>query len=203
MWCIAICDDAPSAAAERSRLFEAHVTHNVAHIAATLFAAPLASADGATGIGDDPNLRGSVYCLDVADLAAARRIMESDPFAAGVWGAIAYYEWQAPTGAWLDPQQRPEGLSADYRCYLAVARSPLEVSDALVLGAVRPVEAATASGDPLACAALLRADSLDQARRQAAGAEWVAAAPVAIGRWVRIASVADVVRTRQKAQARP
>ena len=49
-----------------------------------------------------------------------------------MWGAIAYYEWQAPTGAWLDPQQRPEGLSADYRCYLAVSRSSLELRDALV-----------------------------------------------------------------------
>lgn len=196
MWCVALCHDIESGPTERSSLFQAHVAHNVAHMGSFLFTGPLASADGVSGTEDDPRLLGSIYTLDVDSLDAARVIMEADPYMNGAWRQVDYYEWQTPTGDWLEESHRPRGLSAAFRCYVAAARTPFTVAGALMSG---PVSLLTSSGDAdnsLASLALLRAGDIAEATLAAKGAEWVAAAPVAIGRWVRMSSAADLAAAR-------
>ena len=191
MWCVAICRDVEGAS-ERTALFEAHVQHNLAHIGAFLFTAPVARADGSTGIGDDPRLCGSIYCLDVADVAAARRIMEADPFMRGAWGRIDYYEWRGAEGAWSSESARPKGLSADYRVYVAAFAGGEPPAAALMRGALIGLGSTGEAPERLSALALLRANTMGEAESLAPGAAWIYAAPVAIGRFVGIASVADV-----------
>jgi uncharacterized protein YciI len=192
MWCIAICHDVQGGGAARSASFQAHVEHNLKHMGAFLFTGPTASADGASGVGDDPRLRGSLYCMDVKNLSAARAIMEIDPFMNGAWRQIDYYEWRTPAGAWSSDAARPKGLSDGFRCYVAVSQAPLTIDDALMNGEVVPAGTTGAQAAPLRSIALLRAENMQEAVRHAAGADWVASVPVAIGRWVRISSPADL-----------
>jgi uncharacterized protein YciI len=196
MWCIAICHDGENASAARKRQFQAHVAHNIANIGRFLLTGVLASADGVTEIESDPRLMGSLYCLDIESLAAARDLMESDPFADGAWAQIDYFRWDSPSGLWLDETARPKGLRPDYGCYLAASRAPLAVEDALMSGAVVPLASTGASAEPLAAVAVLRAASMAEARVRAKGAAWVAAVPVAIGRWVNIVAAADLAAAR-------
>lgn len=121
---LCLCHDA-AGASKRSELFEAHTIHNIGHLPAFFLTGPIASADGSSGVGDDPRLCGSVYCLDVAGLDEVRTIMEADPFMQGAWNRIDYYDWGTATGAWDDPAARPFGLGADYRCYIAFSADPM------------------------------------------------------------------------------
>lgn len=189
MWCVAICHDIEGGGAARTALFQAHVAHNVTHMSKFLFSGPTASADGASGVGDDPRLRGSIYCLDVADIDAARAVMEADPFNNGAWRQIDYYEWRDPAGAWLSESAREKGPG--FGGYVAVSRTPLAIDDALMRGALSP-RASTGDAPPLASIAFLRAKTIEDAARRARGADWVAAIPIAIGRWMRISSPADL-----------
>ncbi len=192
MWCVAICHDARDGAASRSNVFQAHVQHNIARMGAFVLTGPIANADGSTGIGDDPQLIGSLYCLDVEDIAAARAIMETDPFMNGVWGTIDYYEWQTPRGVWSSENARPQGLSAAYRCYIAAGQDLAHIEGALMSGAIKHLASTGPAPAPLAALAVLRADTIDAARAQAQGASWVASMPIAIGKLVKISSPADL-----------
>lgn len=192
MWCVAICHDIEGGAAARTALFQRHVEHNVARMGMFLLTGPIANADGSTGIGDDPRLVGSVYCLDVQDLAAARAVMESDPFMQGAWDRIDYYDWRNPAGAWSDQSKRPKGLSADDRCYIAAGASALKVEEALMAGPITHLASTGEAPAPLTSLAVLRADSLIAAGARVQDAAWVAAMPIAIGRWVGISSPADL-----------
>lgn len=201
MWCVAICHEVKHGAHARSELFQAHVAHNVANIGAFLFVAPLASEDGVSGVGDDPRLRGSIYCLDVESYEAARRMMETDPFMHAVWHRIDYYRWKAPQGQWLDVKTRPRGLSSDYRCYVAASAAQLMVENALICGAVEQLGSTGNLTEDLTVVSLLRAACINEARNRAAHAAWIAAAPVAIGYWVGISSAADLQVATVPAQA--
>jgi uncharacterized protein YciI len=192
MWCVAICHDIKGGGAARSALFQAHVEHNLARMGMFLLTGPTANADGSTGIGDDPRLTGSIYCLDAENLAAARGVMEGDPFMNGAWERVDYYAWRAPSGVWLDESKRPKGLSASYRCYVAASQARVHVDEALMSGSVEPLASTGAEPAALAYLALIRADAIEEARARAAGADWVAAIPIAIGRWVGISSPADL-----------
>jgi len=198
MWCVALCHDVAGGATARSALFEAHVAHNVANMGSFLFTGPLASADGVAGTEDDPRLLGSIYCLDAADLDAARGIMEADPYFRGAWRQIDYYRWDDPAGAWLDEAVRPKGLSAAYRCYVAAGRAPLSIDGALMNGAISCAGSTGTEAEPLSSLALLQARDIEEAKARAASAAWVAAAPVAIGRWVRISSAAELAEARSQ-----
>src|ERR1700743_1749758 len=198
MWCIAICHDGKEASAARAAQFQAHAAHNIANIGCSLLTGVLASADGVTAIESDPRLIGSLYCLDVEDLTAARRIMEADPFlTGGAWDRIDYYEWRDPAGAWLDEAQRPTGLSDGFRCYVAGSHRPLAVEGALMSGPLTPLASTGASPDPLTSFALLRATSMDDARAKATDPDFLGVVPVAIGRWVKISSAADIASLRR------
>jgi len=192
MWCVAICRDVEGGAAARSALFQAHAQHNIARMGAFLLTGPIASADGATGVGDDPRLAGSLYCIDVETLTAARALMESDPFTNGVRSRIDYYEWDSPVGAWLDESARPKGLSADYRCYVAASTAPLPVDGALMTGSLRFLFSTRPMDAPFSSLVVLRALTMEEARSRATGAPWVMSLPLAIGRWVGISSPADL-----------
>jgi uncharacterized protein YciI len=192
MFCVAICHDRASGAAARSALFQTHAAHNIARMGAFLLTGPIANDDGATGIGDDPRLTGSLYCLDVESMGDARALMESDPFMHEVWDRIDYYEWQSPSGMWSDERARPKGLDPAYRCYIAALREAGNVEDGLMSGRIAHL-ASTGSAPPaLQSIAVLRADTIAAARVRVPAAIWVAAMPIAIGRWVGIASPADL-----------
>lgn len=192
MWFVALCHDVENGGAMRSTLFAAHVAHNIAHIGTFLFTGPLANADGSSGVGDDPRLRGSIYCIEASGLEDVRRVMEADPFMQGAWRQVDYYRWQDPAGAWLNPAQPPRRVGPDFRCYVAVASAPLTTKDALIGGAVAFLGSTGVVAEPAATVAILNAESMAEAAARAAGADWVANAPIAIGRWVGIASKADL-----------
>lgn len=198
MICVAICHDGEDASVARASQFQAHVAHNIANIGTSLLTGVLANADGVMAIESDPRLCGSLYCVN-ADLPATRQIMEGDSFFTGrAWKQIDYYQWQDPTGAWLDTESRPKGLSAEFRCYLAVSKTSLKVDDALMAGGVVPLASTGASPEPLAAIALVRAGSMEEARAMVPGADWVAALPAAIGRWVGVSSLADIESLRKR-----
>lgn len=198
MWCIALCHDGKNASAARAAQFQAHAAHNIANIGSSLLTGVLASADDVTAIESDPRLSGSLYCLDVEDLVAARQMMETDPFfTAGAWERIDYYQWPNPLGAWLDEAARPKGLSPAFRCYVAASRAPLAVEGALMGGSVTPLGSTAAAPGPFAAVALLRAASMEDAKAAAGGPDFLAAVPIAIGRWVKISSAEDIASLRR------
>lgn len=196
MWCVALCHDVEGGATERSALFQAHVTHNVAHMGSFLFTGPLASEDEVSGTEDDPRLRGSIYCLDAEDLTAARGVMEADPYMGGAWRQIDYYEWRNAKGIWSDEAARPQGLNPEYRCYVAAGHAPLAIEDALMIGDIALLGSTGRVSEPFSSLVLLRAGRIEEAKARAMGSAWVTAAPVAIGRWVRISSAADLAAAR-------
>jgi uncharacterized protein YciI len=196
MACLAICHDVEGGGDARSRLFAAHAAHNIANIGDFLFTGPMATADDVSGAGDDPRLRGSIYCLDIDDLSQARSVMESDPFMQGAWRQIDYYQWKDPAGLWVDVTTRPKGLKPDYRCYVAAFGTPTLVEGALMGGALAPWGSTGVVKHPVAAIAVLRAGAIGEATARAAGADWVAAVPVALGRWVGMSSLADIVAAR-------
>jgi uncharacterized protein YciI len=191
MLCVAICHDVEGAA-QRSALFQAHVAHNLKHMGAFVLTGPVATADGSSGVGDDPRLCGSVYCLDAVNLVAARAIMEADPFMQGAWRQVDYYEWRDPRGAWTNEAARPKGLSPDFRCYFAASESEPAGADALMSGALGLVASTGTPQRTFTALTVLHADTIEAARAQAPDGAWVVNVPIAIGRWVRIASPADL-----------
>ncbi|MBL8651119.1 MAG: hypothetical protein JNL35_12050 [Sphingopyxis sp.] len=195
MQILCLCHDA-AGASKRSELFEAHTVHNIANLAAFCLTGPIASADGSSGVGDDPRLCGSIYCLDVAALAEARAIMEADPFMQGAWSRIDYYDWDAAAGAWDDPATRPFGLGADYRCYIAFSVDP--AGEALMAGPAVLLDSTGQVDAPVASAAVFKASDMGAAEALAPGAERVVAMPIAIGRWVGIGSVAELADYRSR-----
>lgn len=192
MLCVAICHDVASGAGARSALFQAHAAHNIACMGAFLLTGPIANDDGSTGIGDDPRLTGSVYCLDIETVGAARDLMESDPFMRGAWDRVDYYEWRSPAGVWSDEKSRPKGLSPAYRCYIAASNVGAAIEGALMQGSMTHLASTGALPPALSHLAVLRADTIADARAKAGSATWVSAMPIAIGRWVGIASPADL-----------
>lgn len=192
MVCVAICHDVASGAAARSALFQTHAAHNIARMGAFLLTGPIANDDGSTGIGDDPRLTGSLYCLDVESVGEARALMESDPFMNDVWDRIDYYEWHSPCGIWSDERARPKGLGPAYRCYIAALREGGDIEDALMSGRITHLASTGKAAPALQSIAVLRADTIAAARARVPAAAWVAAMPIAIGRWVGIASPADL-----------
>lgn len=194
---LCLCHDVEGAS-KRSELFEAHTKHNIGHLPIFCLTGPVASADGATGVGDDPRLCGSVYCLDVADHDEARRVMEADPFMQGAWRRIDYYDWGEAAGAWDDEDARPRGLGADYRCYIAFASTAATADEALMAGPLAPRGSTGDAGAPLAWAAVIRADNMESARARAPDADRVVAMPIAIGRWVRISSAEELADYRAR-----
>jgi uncharacterized protein YciI len=192
MLCVAICHDAASGAAARSALFQTHAAHNIARMGAFLLTGPIADDDGSTGVGDDPRLTGSLYCLDTESVGDARALMESDPFMNHVWDRIDYYEWRSPSGIWSDERARPKGLSPAYRCYIAASCEEDDVEDALMSGRITHLASTGGPAPALQSIAVLRAETIAAARATIPAAAWVAAMPIAIGRWVGIASPADL-----------
>ena len=199
MSCVAICHDSKAASAARQALFQAHAAHNIANIGTSLLTGVLANADGVSAIESDPRLRGSFYCIDTDSFEAARKIMEADPFFTGhAWKQIDYYRWQNPTGAWQMEAARPKGLNVEYGCYLVTSSAALNLSDALMTGTVTSLGSTAPVPEPLASIALVRAAGMEAARTMAPSADWVAALPIAIGRWVHISSLADIEDLRKK-----
>ncbi|WP_260581934.1 YciI family protein [Sphingopyxis sp. PET50] len=192
---LCLCHDA-AGASKRSELFEAHTIHNIGHLPAFFLTGPIASADGSSGVGDDPRLCGSVYCLDVAGLDEVRTIMEADPFMQGAWNRIDYYDWGTATGAWDDPAARPFGLGADYRCYIAFSADP--AGEALMAGPVALLGSTGHADTPLRSVAVLKANDMAAATAQAPGADRVVAMPIAIGRWVGISSAMELADYRSR-----
>lgn len=192
---LCLCHDV-TGASKRSELFEAHTVHNIAHLAAFFLTGPIASADGSSGVGDDPRLCGSLYCLDVAGFAEARAMMEADPFMQGAWSRIDYYDWGDAAGAWDDVAKRPIGLGADYRCYVAFSAD--RPGDALMAGPVSLLGSTGQVDAPITSVMVLKADDMAVASARAPGAERVVAMPIAIGRWVGIGSVAELSDYRSR-----
>ncbi len=89
-----VAHDAPGAEAIRT----ARLGDHLAHVEATLLdyhiAGPLRDATGAT--------IGSLLIVKASDAAAARAMIERDPyFAAGVWSSIAVHAFTAAAGDWI------------------------------------------------------------------------------------------------------
>ena len=194
MWVIALCHDVAFESSRRSALFQAHAAHNVARISAFLLTAPIATADGVSGRDNDPRLVGSIYCLEVDGLEAAREIMETDPYMGGAWRRIDYYQWPSPTGTWLDPAAVYTTPATDFRCYVACSRAPLEVGRPLIGGAVTFLGSTGEGSELLADIAIFQAMSFAAAKARAPGADLVASIPIAIGRWMGVSSPADLAR---------
>lgn len=192
MYCVAVCEDVAGSGAARVGLLQAHAAHNFGHMGRFLLTGPTADSDGASMAGDDPRLRGSIYCLDIDSLAAARAVMETDPFMGKVWRSIDYHEWIEPSGAWIDGDSRINGLSPAFRCYLAMFARSLNTEGALASGALKALASTSAAAAPLGSIAFVRAGSMTEAASRAVGASRIMAVPIAIGRWASIESPADI-----------
>lgn len=192
---LCVCHDEDDGT-KRSELLEAHTQHNIGHLADFLFTAPVALADGVAPAGDDPRLCGSLYCLEIDGLAAARALMEADPFLQGAWRSIDYYDWDAATGAWDDEDTRPFGLGENFRCYALLASQPARAPDALMQGALVALGSTANASPSFRWASLVKTESIDAAASLAPSADKVFAVPIAIGRWVGISSLADFARYR-------
>jgi uncharacterized protein YciI len=87
--------DAPGSAAPRREHLSRHLEFVERVIDRILVAGPL--SDPATGAQT-----GSLYVLDVPDFAAARALLESDPYyAAAVWNEITIEPFSAAAGTWV------------------------------------------------------------------------------------------------------
>lgn len=87
-------EDAAGADVGRASALAGHLAHVERVMASIWVAGPLLDAAGQTV--------GSLLVFDVADEAAARAIMEADPyFKAGVWGRITYRPYKAVAGQWV------------------------------------------------------------------------------------------------------
>lgn len=87
-------EDAAGADAARASELGAHLAHIEAVMAQIFVAGPLLD-----GVGQ---VVGSMLVFDVPDEAAARAMMEADPyFRAGVWGRISYRPYKAVAGLWV------------------------------------------------------------------------------------------------------
>ena len=87
--------DAPGSAAPRREHLQRHLEFVERVIDRILVAGPL--GDPASGAQT-----GSLYVLDVADPAAARALLEQDPYyVAGVWAEVTIEPFAAAAGAWV------------------------------------------------------------------------------------------------------
>jgi uncharacterized protein YciI len=87
-------EDAAGADAARASELGAHLAHVEAVMAQIFVAGPLLDGAG--------QVVGSLLVFDVRDEAAARAMMEADPyFRAGVWGRISYRPYKAVAGLWV------------------------------------------------------------------------------------------------------
>lgn len=191
MLCVAICFD-DEKAESRTALFGAHSDYNLANLSLFALTAPIASSDGTTGIGDDPHLVGSFYCLDVEGLQEAKKLVEGDPFMGSVWRQVDYYLWSDPEGAWSSEGARPIGISPDDGCYIAAFCSPKLVEGALMAGTVAPLDTSGVVLRPLAALAVVHDQTIESVRQRLPDAEWVVAVPIAVGRWVGITDMSEL-----------
>jgi hypothetical protein len=87
-------EDAAGADAARASELGAHLAHVEAVMAQIFVAGPLLDGAG--------QVVGSLLVFDVREEAAARAMMEADPyFRAGVWGRISYRPYKAVAGLWV------------------------------------------------------------------------------------------------------
>jgi uncharacterized protein YciI len=87
--------DAPGSATPRREHLQRHLEFVERVIDRILVAGPL--SDPASGLQT-----GSLYVLDVADHAAARALLEQDPYyAAGVWADVTVEPFSAAAGTWV------------------------------------------------------------------------------------------------------
>ena len=84
--------DAPAAA--RQALLFAHLAHVESVLDRILVAGPLLDAEG--------KVAGSLLVLDVADVAAARALMDRDPYSqGGIWDRVDYQIFKGVAGTWV------------------------------------------------------------------------------------------------------
>lgn len=87
-------EDAAGAAVARASALAGHLAHVEKVMAQIFVAGPLLNAAG--------EVAGSLLVFDVPDEAAARALMEADPyFQAGVWERISYRPYKAVAGQWV------------------------------------------------------------------------------------------------------
>lgn len=91
---VVIARDGPDGACKRAEAREAHFAHIETILDKVAMAGPLKDEAGA--------FVGSLVILDVADAAAARAVLESDPyFKAGVWAETEIHPFVAAAGTWI------------------------------------------------------------------------------------------------------
>lgn len=91
---VLICIDGPESAGRRRSALAAHQRYIEAMINRIRLAGPL--------LRDDGTVFGSLYIVTAGSAAAARRLVEDDPFyIAGVWAAITTHGIVAVAGALL------------------------------------------------------------------------------------------------------
>lgn len=88
------CEDGPGAAALREKYLAAHLAYVEAHMAAYRAAGPLRDGSGAYS--------GSVFIVSAADEAAARALMDGDPyFSSGMYARVRIAAFRAAAGTWV------------------------------------------------------------------------------------------------------
>lgn len=93
---VALCRDAAGMSETRIDERDAHLAHLKAHAADLLLAAPLVAP------GRDREIAGSLFILAGDDIAAARSIVEKDPYhSAGVWSQCDFHATESRFGMWM------------------------------------------------------------------------------------------------------
>ena len=91
----AICLDKPDHVDMRLATREKHLAFLAEHAGAVKLGGPFLDAAGEKPIG-------SLLILDCADLAAARRLLDEDPYAkAGLFASVEVRHWRSVVGAKL------------------------------------------------------------------------------------------------------
>ena len=88
------CADSADGTRLRKENHEAHMKHIGQHIGQLMLAGPCPPMDGSPR-------EASFLVVEAADAAAAKAIVENDPFnAAGVWDQVVVREFKPLVGAW-------------------------------------------------------------------------------------------------------